>query len=114
MGQKTWTERPKPDEHRARRLSLRISDVDIARLVSDYEAGLSGRQLAQKYGLGRSTVLKLLREHGVAVRYPRLTEAECARVVELYRQGMRQIDIAEQFGRHKAVIWHVLRRAGAL
>jgi hypothetical protein len=82
-------------------------------LLADYRAGRTGRQLAEQYGLARSTVIGLLRKHGVAVRFPRVTPEEAAEMVRLYRAGVRQVDIAAQFGRDPGNIWHMLKRAGA-
>jgi DNA-binding transcriptional regulator LsrR (DeoR family) len=86
--------------------------LQIVRLVTDYEAGVSGRQLAERYGLARSTVLALLKERGAQVRYPRFTAADTEQAIRLYKQGVRQIDIARELGRSKSAVWHVLHRAG--
>jgi hypothetical protein len=64
--------------------------------------------------LARSTVIELLRKHGVAVRYPRVTPVEAAEMVRLYGTGVRQVDIAARFGRDPGNIWHVLKRAGVI
>ena len=77
----------------------------------DYQAGRTRQELAEQYGLARSTIIQLLRKHGVAVRYSRVTPAEAAEMVQLYRAGMRQIDIAARLGRDPSSVWHVLRRA---
>lgn len=55
--------------------------------------------MAEHYGLARSTVIGLLRKHGIAVRYLWVTPAEAAEMVRLYHSGMRQVDIAGRFGR---------------
>jgi IS30 family transposase len=92
----------------------RLTAEDVAALVEAYKSGATGRELAAQFGLARTTVIELLRKHGVQVRYPRITEQQTMQVVEWYRAGMRQIDIAERLGRHKSVVWHLLRRAGEL
>jgi hypothetical protein len=95
-------------------VNLRLNEQMVQQLLADYQAGRSGRALAERYGLARSTVIELLRQHGVAVRYPRVTPAEAAEMVQLYRSGMRQVDIAARFGRDPGNIWHVLKRAGGV
>jgi uncharacterized protein (DUF433 family) len=85
----------------------------VRQLLADYQGGRTGRELAEQYGLARSTVIGLLRQHGVAVRHPRVTPDEVAEMVQLYRAGMRQVDIAARFGRDPGNIWHVLKRAGS-
>ena len=81
--------------------------------MREYQAGASGQELAERYGVARSAVIQFLRSRGVAVRRPRLTEEELAEIVALYQEGVRQIDIAEQLGRTKGAIWYALRRAGS-
>jgi hypothetical protein len=85
----------------------------VQQLLADYKAGRTGRELAEQYGLARSTVIGRLREHGVAVRYPRVTPAEAAEMARLYQSGVQQANIAARFGRDPGNIWHVLKRAGA-
>jgi hypothetical protein len=107
----SWADRPEVAIPVPVRVSQRLDAATIQQLVSDYEAGLSGRQVAVKYDLARSTVLGLVRTHGVAVRYPRLTPAECAEIAALYQDGVAQVDIARQFKRDPGVVWHVLERS---
>ncbi len=40
----------------------------MEQLVQDYEAGVPTTQLTKKYGIGKGTVLKLLRDHDVRVQ----------------------------------------------
>jgi transcriptional regulator of aromatic amino acid metabolism len=46
----------------------RLDSAVIEQLLQDYRDGLSTRQLATKYQLGKSTILRLLRRYGVLVR----------------------------------------------
>lgn len=46
----------------------RLDQAVIAQLLQDYQAGLTSRQLAAKYQLGKTTILRLLRRHSVQVR----------------------------------------------
>lgn len=96
-----------------RRVNLRLDGQLVQQLLTDYEAGSSGRELAERYGLARSTVIELLRKHGVPVRYPRVIAEDAAEMVRLYQSGVRQVDIAARFERDPGNIWHVPKRAGA-
>lgn len=97
-----------------RRLDIRLDDQQVQQMLADYQAGSTGRQLAERYGLARSTVISLLRKHGIDIRHPRVTPAEQAEMVALYQSGVLQVEIAARFGRDPSSIWHVLKRAGAL
>ena len=110
--QRSWPDREQPTRTTPRRATRRLSEAELQDLVSTYQGGATGRELAERYGLARSTMIKLLKERSVEVRRPRVSEAEVTRIVGLYQQGFRQSDIARQLDRHKSLIWHVLRRAG--
>jgi len=56
-----------------RRLTFRLTDTQLAELVAAFEAGTTRMELAERYGIGRSSVAKVLRtwreaqaEEGVA------------------------------------------------
>lgn len=114
LSRQTWPDRSQTDITSGRRVSWRLSSVDLEGLVADYKAGMTSRQLALQYGLARSTVVGLLREHGASVRHPRVSAADCARAVELNQSGVSQVEIARMVGRSPSVIWHVLERAGVI
>ncbi len=45
-----------------RRLSNRLTDEQVDELVTAFEAGATRMELAERYGIGRTSVAKLLRE----------------------------------------------------
>jgi DNA invertase Pin-like site-specific DNA recombinase len=52
-----------PREHGSRRrLGSRLSDEQIRELVAAFEAGTTRLELAERYGIGRTSVAKVLRE----------------------------------------------------
>jgi Nucleotidyl transferase AbiEii toxin, Type IV TA system len=48
-----------------RRVRDRLTDADIERLIAEFLAGTSKRELAGRYGISFSAVKALLRRHGV-------------------------------------------------
>ncbi|HEY6810474.1 MAG TPA: helix-turn-helix domain-containing protein [Propionibacteriaceae bacterium] len=81
-------------------------------MVAEYAAGTTADELGRRYGIAKSSVLRLLRQAGTAVRHPRLSPTETALLVELFRTGVTQKDIAKRLGRSPSAVWHCLRRAG--
>jgi hypothetical protein len=75
----------------------------IAQLVEDYEAGVETTELTERYRLGKGTVLKLLRVHGVAMRRQGLSPAEIDEAIQLYAAGWSLAKIGERFGRAHTV-----------
>lgn len=96
--------------HRERRISKRLETETVERLVADYAAGSTAAELGQRYGLAKSSVIRLVRDAGERVRHPRLSTTETAQLVALYEAGVSQKEIAEQLGRSPSAVWHCLRR----
>jgi hypothetical protein len=112
MEQRSWPVRMPTVVQPQRRVADRLDEVMVAELVQGYLAGMPGRELAERFRLARSTIIKVLKDHGVAVRHPRVTPEAQAEMARLYQAGVRQVEIAEQFGRSPGLVWHVLERAG--
>jgi hypothetical protein len=47
------------------RVSDRLSEADLCRLVCCYRAGTTARELAEQFNISKSSVKRLLRERGV-------------------------------------------------
>jgi DNA-directed RNA polymerase specialized sigma24 family protein len=105
-------QRRRSQHHRERRVSRRLQVEIIERIVAEYAAGTTAAELGQRYGIAKSSVLRLLRQAGELVRHPRISPAETARLIQLYEAGLPQQDIAERLGRSPSAVWHCLRRAG--
>ena len=95
-----------------RRVGKRLQPETIERLVAEYRTGSTAADLGRRYGLAKTTVLRLIRQAGERVRHPRFSASETARLVELYEAGLTQKNIAEQLGRSPSAVWHCLRRLG--
>jgi DNA-directed RNA polymerase specialized sigma24 family protein len=108
--------RPGPTRRRSRRrerqISKRLDTETVERLVTEYVGGASSAELGRRYGIAKSSVLRLVRHAGEAVRHPRLSETEMAQLIALYEAGLPQKDIAEHIGRSPSAVWHFLRRLG--
>jgi hypothetical protein len=64
-------------------------------LVAEYSAGTTAAELGHRYGIAKSSLLRLVRHAGQPVRHLRLSAAETARLVQLYEAGLPQEDIAQ-------------------
>ena len=101
-----------PGHRREHRVGRRLPAEVIERLVVEYRTGATAAELARCYGLGKSTVLRLIRKAGVQVRHPRLSARETANLVALFEAGLPQKDIAKRLGRSPSAVWHCLHRLG--
>jgi hypothetical protein len=84
----------------------------IEHLAAEYRIGSTAADLGRRYGVAKTTILRLIRQAGEPVRYPRLSLDETASVRTLYEAGLTQKDIAERLGRSPSAVWHCLRRLG--
>ena len=50
------------------RVDRRLGQDLIKRVVSEYAGGISTNRLAERYGIGKGTLLRLIRESGVTIR----------------------------------------------
>lgn len=87
-----------------------MSPAVVAELVADYEAGMSTPKLCKRYGLSKTSVLKLLREAGMKTRQRGLNDQQVAQAVELYNQGHSYAEIGRRLGKAKSSVREVLRR----
>ena len=95
---------------RERRVSRRLDAEAIDRLVAEYVDGSPSAEIGSRYGIDKSSVLRLVRAAGNPVRYPRFSTAETAQLVALYEAGLSQVNIAERLGRSPSAVWYCLQR----
>lgn len=80
------------------RLDRKVSSEIAAQLVADYESGVPSTHLSMIYGLGKGSVLKLLKEAGVQMRHQGLAEDDLEEAATLYKEGWSLPRVAERFG----------------
>jgi hypothetical protein len=66
--------------------------------VAEYDAGGSSESIGALFCLSKRSVIKILREAGIKVRYPRMTEAELRRATMLYRDGYSLLEVSKRLG----------------
>ena len=83
-------------EHQIRDVRRRLGEAQIRHLVEDYESGVPTTELTKNYDLGKSTVLKLLRESGTSMRRAGIPPATAELAADLYLQGRSLKSIARE------------------
>ena len=79
------------------RLDRKVSAETAAQLVADYESGVPSTHLTMIYGLGKGSVLKLLKEAGVQMRNHGLLQENFEEAATLYRNGLSLARVAKRF-----------------
>lgn len=94
------------------RLEQRLDVAVQMKLVRDYETGTPTTQLTEAYRLSKASVLKLLREAGVAMRCQGLDEEQTVEAIRLYRSGLSLVRVGAQVGFGPTSVANALRGAG--
>jgi hypothetical protein len=94
------------------KLTQRLSPAVIGQLIIDYEAGRTIDELVPQYTLSHGSVVRLLHEHGVAMRNQGLSAEQIAQAAQLYRSGLSVAKIGKLFEVDGTTAWTALKRAG--
>lgn len=106
------TRSERSDEVRLRSKRARQLRADEAQtLVDRYLAVRNIRTVARDFGLSRTTVARILTEHGVDTSRG-MTETQLAAAAELYEQGLSSFVIGKRLGFDNHTILNGLRRRG--
>jgi lambda repressor-like predicted transcriptional regulator len=97
-----------------RRVYRRLSAETITELVQAYRDGAPTTELRQHYDLSQGSIIKILHEHGVAMRRQGLTDHDAARAAKLYRSGATLAQLSKQFDVSYGAVRRALVSAGAV
>ena len=96
---------------RSRQFQRRFDDQELAQLLAGYEQGARVNDLAEIFGVSRSSVMANLSRLGAESRrgivHRRIEEARA-----LYEQGWSLAQVGDHFGVHAETVRLALRRAG--
>jgi transposase-like protein len=96
-----------------RRLDRRLSPDTVDELVAAYRSGTSTNELCRRYDVSKGGVLKVLADHGIAMRYQPMTDDEINQAVRLYvDEALSSRAIATELGKSKGSVWKALRQRG--
>lgn len=91
----------------------RISSEVEQAVCDDYSAGMTGSDIARKYGISKSSVGNILKRHGVRTMAASERQAERDRlIVEAYEAGESQRVIADRFHLSQQGVGRILGRLG--
>lgn len=90
-----------------------LSTTQRQEIVALYKQGVMVQQIANQYGIHRTTIIRVVRQAGGEPRSSALSDEEVRRIVELYVRDRLAIGaIARLTRRSKATIHAVLKREG--
>lgn len=97
-----------------RQKQVRLSDSQIAEVVSLYQQGQTLSQVAEAFGAHKTTISDHLKRRGVSTRVVqrRMSNADVAKAAELYATGQSLAKVGEHFGAYDSTIRHEFKKAG--
>lgn len=79
-------------------------------IVACYLAGITAKELGERFGIHRTTVSGILEAQGVAMRQHPMQPAKIGQAIRLYESGLSKI--AEKLPYKTSTIWRTLRHEG--
>jgi lambda repressor-like predicted transcriptional regulator len=100
--------------HAQKQAQRRLEPPEVARLVADYKAGASMKELAKRHGIHRTTVAHWLYENAVELRRQGIAEDQVGEVTQLYAEGWSLARLGERYECDAETVRSVLRGAGVV
>jgi lambda repressor-like predicted transcriptional regulator len=102
-----------PKARTVKQVHRRLRPDIIHDLVAGYEVeGLTVRELADQFEIGRNTVSKILNREGVTIRHRSLAASQTETAAQLYRSGLSLAKVANQLGTSRGALNNAFLRAG--
>jgi transposase-like protein len=102
----------KPISRTIKQIQRRLRGPEIDELVAGYQGGATVYELAEQFGVHRSTVSDVLERQGVARRFGPLSPAQVATASSLYEGGLSLAKVGQQLGCHATTVREALTKAG--
>jgi lambda repressor-like predicted transcriptional regulator len=97
-----------------RQKQIRLDAHQSSALAAAYRDGKTIKELAQRYGVHRTTVSALLRRSDVELRRGGLTSGDVLAVSQMYASGWSLAKLGRKFGVDAATVWRALLAAGVV
>lgn len=94
------------------RTKRHLSATDTADITARYEAGETTQQIGIRYGISKTRVSDVLRDHGITIRRQGLTTEQVTEAAALYATGQSLAPIGARFGVSHTTVAAALRDRG--
>jgi hypothetical protein len=99
---------------RERLLRRRWDKETIAEAVRLYDSGMTVATMAERFGAGKSAVLRLLREEGVVRSRAKLSPGQVDEAIRLCTSGLLLRQVGERMGVSRDCVRLALKRRGVV
>lgn len=94
------------------RIKRLLNANDTADIATRYEAGETTQQIATRYGISKTRVATILRDHNITIRRQGLTTEQVAEAANLYAAGQSLAQLGARFDASHTTIAAAFRRRG--
>lgn len=101
-------------EYVQRQQQHRLTAAEAVAVARAYQAGKNMKQVAQQFGVHRTTVAGCLRKLGVPLRRQGLAPVELEQAAALYRQGWSLVRLGEKFDCDAETVRQRFKQAGVV
>lgn len=89
-----------------------LTAQDVTDIAHCYEAGETTQQIGNHYGISKTRVVTILREHGLTIRRQGLTDEQVTEVATLYALGRSLAQLGARYDVSHTTVATALRRRG--
>ena len=89
-----------------------LTAQDITDIVHRYEAGETTHKIGNRYGISKSRVAAISREHGITIRRQGLDDKQISEAATLYAAGRSLAWLGGRYGVSHTTVAAALRRQG--
>ena len=101
-------------QHSSRQAQVRLDPHQVKDVTKGYRTGATAKELAEQFGLHRTTVTAILQRQGVEPRQRGLSGAQVAEACRLYPEGWSLARLADRYGVDDMTVRRYLLQAGVV
>lgn len=95
-----------------RDVARRLGDKKVNQLVAAYQSGTHTTELMAEYGISKSAVLRILKQHHIPMRRQPMTTQKVAKASQLYKAGKSLAQVGKELDIPKQSVRNALLQAG--
>ena len=89
-----------------------LSTEQVVQIVAGYLAGATALELGERFEVNRTTVSKLLKDHGVAMRHQPLDPKGVKEAIRIYKSGLSLAQVGQHAYRDPNSVRLILEETG--